>query len=58
MYNYVIIHTHMPLICFIPEGVAEASKIFPRDAHVLPKLISFEEYCSRDRWSDCSLSQV
>jgi hypothetical protein len=25
---------------FIPEGVAEASQIFLRDAHVLPKLLS------------------
>jgi hypothetical protein len=24
---------------FIPEGVAEASQIFLRDAHVLPKLV-------------------
>jgi hypothetical protein len=30
---------------FIPEGVAEASQIFLRDAHVLPKLVSYEEYC-------------
>jgi hypothetical protein len=34
---------------FISEGVAEASQIFHRDAHVLPKLLSFEEYCRRDR---------
>jgi hypothetical protein len=35
---------------FIPEGVAEASQIFLRDAHVLPKLLSNEEHCRRDRW--------
>jgi hypothetical protein len=29
--------------CFIPEGVAEASRIFFPDAHVLPKLLSYEE---------------
>jgi hypothetical protein len=34
----------------IPEGVAEASQVFFRDAHVLPKLLSYEEYCGRDRW--------
>jgi hypothetical protein len=27
---------------FIPEGVAEASQIFLRDAHVLPQLFSYE----------------
>jgi hypothetical protein len=35
---------------FIPEMVAEASQIFFQDAHVLPKLLSYEEYCRRDRW--------
>jgi hypothetical protein len=35
---------------FIPEGVAEASQIFLRDAHVLPKLLSYEEYCRPGRW--------
>jgi hypothetical protein len=34
----------------ISEGIAEASQIFLRDAHVLPKLLSVEEYCRRDRW--------
>jgi hypothetical protein len=29
---------------FIPEGVTEASQIFLRDTHVLPKLLSSEEY--------------
>jgi hypothetical protein len=35
---------------FILEGVAEASQIFLRDTHVLPKLVGYEEHCSRDRW--------
>jgi hypothetical protein len=34
----------------IPEGVAEASQILLQDAHVLPKLLSYEELCRRDRW--------
>jgi hypothetical protein len=32
--------------------VAEASQIFLRDVHALPKLFSYEEYCRRDRWRD------
>jgi hypothetical protein len=35
---------------FIPEGVAEASQTFLRDVHVLPKLLSYEVHCRRDRW--------
>jgi hypothetical protein len=35
---------------FIPKGVAEASQIFLRDTHVLPKLFNYEEQCRRDRW--------
>jgi hypothetical protein len=35
---------------FIPKGVAEASQMFLRDTHVLAKLLSYEEYCRRDRW--------
>jgi hypothetical protein len=35
---------------FIPEGVAEISQIFLRDTHVLPRLVSYEEHCKRDRW--------
>jgi hypothetical protein len=34
----------------IPEEVVEASQIFLRDAHVLPKLLNYEEYCRCDRW--------
>jgi hypothetical protein len=33
---------------FIPEGVAEVSQIFLRDTHVLPKLVSYEEYNTND----------
>jgi hypothetical protein len=35
---------------FIPEGVAEVTQIFLRDTYVLPKLVSYEEHCRRDRW--------
>jgi hypothetical protein len=35
---------------FIPEGVAKASLILLRNAHVLPKLFCCEEYCRRDKW--------
>jgi hypothetical protein len=35
---------------FIPEGLAEVSLIFLRDTHVLPKLVSYEKHCRRDRW--------
>jgi hypothetical protein len=35
---------------FTPKGIAEVSPIFLRDTHVLPKLLSCEEYCRRDRW--------
>jgi hypothetical protein len=33
----------------ISEGAAEASQIFLRDAHVLPKRLSYAEHCRRDR---------
>jgi hypothetical protein len=42
------IHTYHPR--FIPEGVAEASQIFLRDTHVIPKLVSYEKHSKRDRW--------
>jgi fructose-1,6-bisphosphatase len=42
------IHTYH--LRFIPEMVAEVSQIFLRDTHVLPKLVSYEEHCKRDRW--------
>jgi hypothetical protein len=35
---------------FIPEGLAEISQIILRDTLVLPTLVSYEEYCRRDRW--------
>jgi hypothetical protein len=47
-YKHTNIHTYHSR--FIPERVAEASQIFLRDAHVLPKLLSYKEYCRRDRW--------
>jgi hypothetical protein len=28
---------------FIPEGAADASQIFFRDTHILPKLVRYEE---------------
>jgi hypothetical protein len=34
---------------FIPVGIAEASQIL-RDAHVLPKLLSYEVISLRDWW--------
>jgi hypothetical protein len=37
LYVYTYIHTYRSR--FIPEGVAEASQIFIRDTHVLPKLV-------------------
>jgi hypothetical protein len=45
---YTYIHTYHSR--FIPEGVAEVSQIFLRDTHVLPKFVSYEENCERDRW--------
>jgi hypothetical protein len=44
----IIIHTYHSR--FIPEGLAEASQMFFRDAHILTKLLSYEEYYRRDRW--------
>jgi hypothetical protein len=44
----LLIHTYHSR--FISERVAEASQILLRDAHVLPKILSCEEYCRRDRW--------
>jgi hypothetical protein len=35
---------------FIPEEVAKVSQILLRIAHVLPKLLSCEEYCRHDKW--------
>jgi hypothetical protein len=35
---------------FIPEGVAEVSQIFLRHTYVLPKFVSYEEHCRRERW--------
>jgi hypothetical protein len=45
-YNMISLETrnyiHIYHSRFIPEGVAEASQIFLRDAHVLPKLFGYE----------------
>jgi hypothetical protein len=43
-----LIDTYHPR--FIPEGVADASQLFLRDAQALPQLPSYEEYCRRDMW--------
>jgi hypothetical protein len=43
------IHTYIYHPRFTPEGVAEASRIFSQTP-TLPKLLSYEEYCRRDRW--------
>jgi hypothetical protein len=47
-FSNLYIHTYYSR--FIPEGVAEVSQIFIGDTHVLPKLVTYEEYCRRDRW--------
>jgi hypothetical protein len=39
------LHTYIPLRLY-PRNRAEASQIFIRDAHVLPKLLSYDEYCA------------
>jgi hypothetical protein len=44
-YIHTYIHTYHSR--FIPEGIAE---VFLRDTYVLPKLVSYEEHCRRDRW--------
>jgi hypothetical protein len=46
------IHTYLQTYHsrFIPEGIAKVSQIFLRDTHVLPKIVSYEEHCRRDRW--------
>jgi muramidase (phage lysozyme) len=49
IYYYYYIHTYTYHSRFIPEGVAEVSQIFLRDTYVLPKLVSYEEHCRRDR---------
>jgi hypothetical protein len=44
LFHNQFIHIHTYHSRFIPEGVAEASQIFLRDTHVLPKLVSYEEH--------------
>jgi hypothetical protein len=38
-----LLHTYH--LRFIPEGVADVSHILLREAHVLLKLLGYEEYC-------------
>jgi hypothetical protein len=45
----VEIYIHKYHLCFIPEGIAEIYRTFLRDTHVLPKLLSYKEYCRCDR---------
>jgi hypothetical protein len=45
---YDLIHTYH--LRFISEGVAEVFQIILQDTHVLPKLVSYEEHCRRDKW--------
>jgi hypothetical protein len=44
-YTYI----YIPPTLYPRRGSRGISNIFP-DAHVLPKLLSYEEYCRRDRW--------
>jgi hypothetical protein len=57
--QFLNIHTYHSR--FVPEGVAHASEIFLPDAQILPKLLSYEEYCKLQvvslSPSDRSLSQ-
>jgi hypothetical protein len=43
-------NTDIPLTFYPRRGIAEASQILLRDAHVLQKLLSCEKYCRRDKW--------
>jgi hypothetical protein len=54
----ITLNIYIPLT-LNPRRIAEASQIFLRDIHVLPKLLSNEEYCRRDRWqAHCRLIAV
>jgi hypothetical protein len=48
-YSRLILHTNIPLTLF-PRRGAEAFQIYLQDAHVLQKVLSYEEYCRCDRW--------
>jgi hypothetical protein len=50
MCTVCIIIRHTYHARFIPEGVAEASQILLREVHVVPKLFSYEKYCTHDKW--------
>jgi hypothetical protein len=49
-YNAFLNYIHTFHSRFIPEGVADASQILFWATHVLPKLLSCEKYCRRDKW--------
>jgi hypothetical protein len=44
----IYIHTYIPLTLYPRRGSRGISDIVPR--RVLPKLLSSEEYCRRDKW--------
>jgi hypothetical protein len=44
MFLVIIPFIHTYRTRFIPEELAKASQVFLRDAHVFPKLLSYEEY--------------
>jgi hypothetical protein len=46
------VHTYQLrlILTLIHEGVAGTSEIFLRDVRVLPKWLSYDEYCKHDRW--------
>jgi hypothetical protein len=45
--NHTHIHTYNSR--YISQGIAEASQVFFRDAHVLPTYIVMWNYCRRDQ---------
>jgi hypothetical protein len=58
LHTYIHTYIHAYHSRFIPKGVAEVSQIFLRDTHVLPKLVSHEEHCRRDRWFAVLLQSI
>jgi hypothetical protein len=49
IYENFYTYINIPLMLF-PERVVEASQIFLRDTHVLPRLLCYKEYRRRDWW--------
>jgi hypothetical protein len=43
------VYTYIPRTLY-PRRSSIGFSDIPRDTHVLPKLLSYEEYCRRDRW--------